>query len=253
MQDENQCYMCDDPSSSKEHVPPRCLFPEKKDSDGIDYRKDLITVPSCDLHNMNKSKDDEFLLICLSRLIEANLVGFKLGSSKVRRSLERRPHIMDSVFKQKLTTLYEHEGAKFDLTVGTPDVDRLVSCFEKIFYGIYRHHFGKRFYGKIKVLMGFLKHSSKDSADIQDFLEIRAAEDLSGKPIFGSNPEVFSFQFTEPDAEGLFLCKATFYGNVAVYGAFAEKEPTNFLSLLIQKGVPVIVSHKGKNVTFNKK
>ena len=28
---------------------------------GIDYRKNLITVPACDAHNLQKSKDDEYL------------------------------------------------------------------------------------------------------------------------------------------------------------------------------------------------
>jgi len=224
-----------------------------KDSDGVDYRKELITVPSCELHNIKKSKDDEFLLICLSRLFEANHIGFKLGSGKVHRSLKRKPHLIDSVFKRKLTASYDYEDGKIDLTVGTPDVDRLIGCFEKIFYGIHRHHFGKNFPGKIKVLMGFLKHASKDTTYMQNFLETRAAEDLSGKPIFGSNPDVFSFQFTAPDTDGIFLCKTTYYGNISVYGAFAEKEPTNLLSLLMGSGIPVIVNHKGKQVVFNKK
>ena len=25
------CYMCDEIATSKEHVPPKCIFPEKKD------------------------------------------------------------------------------------------------------------------------------------------------------------------------------------------------------------------------------
>ena len=45
----NTCYMCEKESTSSEHVPPKCLFPEKKDlPDGVDLRKSLITVPSCD-------------------------------------------------------------------------------------------------------------------------------------------------------------------------------------------------------------
>lgn len=37
------CYMCDKPGASREHVPPRCIFPEQKDTNGKDYRKGLIT------------------------------------------------------------------------------------------------------------------------------------------------------------------------------------------------------------------
>ena len=58
----NNCYMCDSYAVTVEHVPPACLFPEKKDSKDIDFRKNLITVPSCEIHNSKKSDDDEFLM-----------------------------------------------------------------------------------------------------------------------------------------------------------------------------------------------
>lgn len=34
------CYMCDAPATSEEHVPPKCLFPERKDlPQGMDLRR----------------------------------------------------------------------------------------------------------------------------------------------------------------------------------------------------------------------
>ena len=41
------CYMCERAPSSTEHVPPKCLFPEKKDIGSDLFRKNLITVLSC--------------------------------------------------------------------------------------------------------------------------------------------------------------------------------------------------------------
>lgn len=61
-----QCYMCVSPATSREHVPPLCLFPESKDVGGKDYRRNLITVPSCDEHNSKKESDDEFLMVSLA-------------------------------------------------------------------------------------------------------------------------------------------------------------------------------------------
>jgi hypothetical protein len=50
------CYMCDRDASSREHVPPAAFFPEQKESpDGKDYRRNLITVPSCSKHNYEKT------------------------------------------------------------------------------------------------------------------------------------------------------------------------------------------------------
>lgn len=44
------CYMCEAAPTSREHVPPKCLFPESKDVNGQNFRENLITVPSCDIH-----------------------------------------------------------------------------------------------------------------------------------------------------------------------------------------------------------
>ena len=66
--------MCHDEACSVEHVPPRALFPEQKDIGNPDFRRNLITVPSCAKHNMGKSGDDEFLMVSLSGLIRSHPV-----------------------------------------------------------------------------------------------------------------------------------------------------------------------------------
>src|SRR4051794_39607737 len=57
-----QCYFCGQVADGGvEHVPPRNLFPEKKDlpAESPDYRKELITVPSCRKHNEKMSDVDQ--------------------------------------------------------------------------------------------------------------------------------------------------------------------------------------------------
>ena len=86
------CYACNEPSTSSEHVPPRVLFPELKDAQGDrGLRRDLITVPSCDAHNSEKSKDDEYLLWVLSANARANSLGVQQAMTKLIRSYQRRP------------------------------------------------------------------------------------------------------------------------------------------------------------------
>ena len=75
--------MCDSSARSREHVPPRNLFPEAHESGGVDYRINLITVPSCDAHNSAKSKDDEFLMLVSAESLEAILSGTCVGSAKL--------------------------------------------------------------------------------------------------------------------------------------------------------------------------
>lgn len=37
-----KCYMCDAEGNTKEHVPPKCIFPETKDiPNGGNYKKNL--------------------------------------------------------------------------------------------------------------------------------------------------------------------------------------------------------------------
>jgi len=57
-----KCYLCENKGTTKEHAPAQCFFPEDK-------RMNLITVPSCALHNTATSLDDEYIrnVITLSK------------------------------------------------------------------------------------------------------------------------------------------------------------------------------------------
>src|ERR1700681_2113661 len=64
------CYACDERRRSVEHVPPKCFFPDEKDANGnLPYRKQLITVPACDDHNLRRSKDDFYAAFHLTSTI----------------------------------------------------------------------------------------------------------------------------------------------------------------------------------------
>src|SRR5207244_12042286 len=84
------CYMCESPATSREHVPPKNLFPEAKDTGGKDYRLNLITVPSCDLHNSAKNLDDEFLMFSLAGIVGNNSIGYRHRFGKVERAIRGR-------------------------------------------------------------------------------------------------------------------------------------------------------------------
>src|SRR6185312_15429445 len=88
--EEKICYKCGKAATSREHVPPICLFPEKKDLYGIDFRQNLITVPSCDEHNAKKSSDDEFLLSVIASVVGNNGVGYIHTQTKVKRIFTRK-------------------------------------------------------------------------------------------------------------------------------------------------------------------
>ncbi len=49
-----KCYLCPAPATTRDHVPPKCIFPDPLPAN-------LITVPCCYSCNNGFSKDDEFL------------------------------------------------------------------------------------------------------------------------------------------------------------------------------------------------
>lgn len=49
-----ECYFCGEKATGVEHIPPKSFFPKGK-------RQNLITVDSCDIHNQEKSKEDEYI------------------------------------------------------------------------------------------------------------------------------------------------------------------------------------------------
>lgn len=124
----DKCYFCGKPATSAEHVPPKCLFPEQKDMDGENYRKNLFTVPSCDKHNMQKSKDDEFLMACLAPVVGNNATAFIHTNTKLARTYLRNPRLIEkTILDSCKVNIVGPGGITFPTLVGRPDMPRLSS------------------------------------------------------------------------------------------------------------------------------
>jgi hypothetical protein len=211
--------MCEKPSCSREHVPPRNLFPESKDIGGENYRVNLITVPSCEIHNMTKSLDDEFLMVSLAGIIGSNSIGYRHRFGKVDRTIRRSSsRLLEKVVRKKKTFVIETSRNEFiEVIWGTPDVERLNKCFEHIARGLYFHHFKTRFQGHVRVQLGYLTHDDASSRNFSQFIKRKVELDLEGKQGFGENPEIFFYQVTDKDEFGLFLFRLCFYGGLNIY------------------------------------
>ena len=88
------CYFCGNVATGVEHVPPKCFFPRGK-------RDNLITVPSCDAHNQEKSKEDEYIRAIL--LASIKLDGhehIKILRDTNERAIERS---LERAFEKELT------------------------------------------------------------------------------------------------------------------------------------------------------
>lgn len=251
------CYICSQPATSKEHVPPVCLFPEEKDIKTSIFRNNLITVPSCDLHNSKKSKDDEFLMACLAGIVGNNVIGFFHNVTKVKRALARQGedfvHIL--IRDSKKEVIKNIKGDIFPVLVGRPDFDRLRSCFLHIAYGLYYHKFGKAFKGECHVLMDFLTYDNEESEKYKLLCRKRFEMEPNKPKAEGANPQIFRYEFLEPDEFELIALRITFYEGTNVFIAFQDvnaKKPFNLATELISSGIKTIVSFKdGSEFEFN--
>ena len=253
---EGNCYMCGAPATSKEHVPPKCIFPKSADLGGEDYRKNLITVPSCDAHNMEKSHDDEFLMVSLAGVFGNNSIGYRHKFGKVNRAIRRSSErLLDNAFQKREKYIFEAVDNKYyEVIWGTPDHDRLQNCFRNIAYGLYLYLHGTPFQGAVRVLLGHLRYGDKNSQTFVEFIKHRAEVDLKASPMHGENKEVFYYQFAKPDQFGLSMVRLVFYGGIKVYVAFlpvGSETPSHLGIELMRRGIHTVIDVDGKKFEFN--
>jgi hypothetical protein len=251
------CYTCMSAATSREHVPPKNLSPEARDFSGRDFRQQLITVPSCDTHNLAKSKDDEFLMVCLAGLVGNNSIGYRHNIGKVDRAVRRSAgRLLHKIFvKPQHLYRLELENNKFiDVLWGSPDVLRLRRCFEHLVRGLLFHDFGQMFQGQVHIHLAFLHLEAGNAKTMNEFLIRRLEIDVIDQPQLGANLEVFYYQRSEPDQFGLFAYRLRFYGRVEVMAGVlpaTSSPPTNLVQSLIEGGVKTVVTLGSKTFEFN--
>jgi len=224
------CYYCGVPATTIEHVPPRCLFPERKDAFGTDWRRNLITVPSCDEHNLRKSKEDEFLMACITPVVGTNGAGYIQTQTKVRRAVSRRSgRLLDTVMKdRKPARLVSPNGAQFPILVGKADMPRLCCALEHVARGLYFHVLGNRFDGKCHILPGFIHFPDNPELEmVKQVARLLMMQERASWDLHGENQQVFHCRFGRTDQYGLIPMIMTFFRGIDVYVAFQPEGGAN--------------------------
>jgi len=251
--------MCDNLAISKEHVPPKCLFPEPKDIEGLNFKKNLITVPSCEIHNMSKSQNDEFLMFSLAGIINNNKVGQHHFYTKVDRAIRRKEK--DFINKQILRNLknitIKTLDNKFTIaSIGYPNYERLEECFKSISHGLFFERFRKAFLGEIRMILGFIDYKEDNRQIMKVFVKRRfELEKELLEELKGDNPQVFYYQFCKPDENGLIALKMVFYEQNEVFVSFKPNEssiPFNLAFELMKVGTTTTFTLGDEEFTFNK-
>jgi len=186
----SKCYMCDQTAVGDEHVPPRCLFPKAKDlPNGVDLRKDLITVLSCADHNSEKSREDQYFLNVITSCESINEVGREHYRRQIRRQNERNPSII-ARFADRTVEIDDRIAHKIE-------IDRLDSFVEHLAYALYFAHFGNRWHGDLEWVPEFLSRIADPTPEAEHArLAVIEKSNLEFRdvPYHGANPQVFAYQ-----------------------------------------------------------
>lgn len=217
-----KCYMCDKEGTTREHVPPKCIFPESKDvSTEENLKKNLITVRSCKEHNTAKSKDDEYLLFFLAANILSNGVAQEQFATKVMRAVQRTPHVFADFAKKNSPVVLTSTNAE---TINTAAIEidrpRFDSAIEHISHALHYHKYQQTFTGNIQVITdGLVDLSGQGSAQfnehVQNFGKLvdELMESVSPE---GDNPSVFSYKMLKTSDPNQVILQMTFYGGFKV-------------------------------------
>jgi hypothetical protein len=206
--------MCDAAETSREHVPPKCLFPTTEDA-GRDLRRNLITVPSCDVHNSQKSKDDEFLraVITMSSAHVSD-VGRAQFFGKLIRAIKRRPTTYGRFFEDTRAPL---SGNRRALQL---DRKRFNKCIDHIARALLFHHHSVKWVRHIAVASPAFYSQVSGGEMVPHPLSNKAVEVtqnlLRYEPIRGENPDVFKYRFQYDPSDESFAFAAQFYGTFDV-------------------------------------
>ena len=240
------CYMCDAPATSVEHVPPRCLFPEQKDlPQGVDLRKQLITVPSCDLHNGSKSDDDEYLLYALSMNIPNNQIAANHFGTKILRAIKQNPAVIARFTAEQIPVVVEDtdSGQQHETVAIKVDHQRLKRALEVIGRGLYFHHFHARWNGTVAAYPHFVLAMTEPNAEKlnepNEKMAAIAKAYFNDLPCFCENPEVFCYQVANCAAESAVIILLRFYqGSHAtlIFKADGSIVGAGETALLIERG-----------------
>lgn len=219
--------MCDDLATTKEHVPPKCLFPEKKDLKDIslDLRKDLIKVPSCVDHNCKKSGDDEYLFNILSMTIQTGKYGLLNFESKIMRSWTRKdriPKLKEKLLSTARTVKIKDLASEdiFETLEIIVDRERLKEVLKCCALGLYYYEFGKRYKGLIHSIPLFSPIHDKNWIEQQNQMEDYYSNKFKNIKRKGDNPEIFQYAFYQDTFNNILVVQMWFYEECKVISFF---------------------------------
>lgn len=189
------CYLCGEPATTREHIPPKSIFPGPRPLD-------LITVPACESCNRTASKDDEYFRWLVATAAADEPTAQAVVETKVLPQFRRRPALLQEIMKNAVWRAEVRSpggiilGYKPGFRIDRPRVQRVVN---RVVRGLFLRHAGRRL---------------PSGYDVRRFvMNPRLNEEFKNQivalPLRGTRDEVFEYRFSaaveDPDTTIWFL------------------------------------------------
>ena len=207
----NTCYACDRPATTKEHAPPKGFFPPAR-------RRNLITVPSCSIHNCDNARDVEYVRCAIASLADLNETGALLFDT-AKRSFDHSPALFARTFQSFVVHSPEEQVGTFKYDL--PRVKAMMTAVvQALHYRDQRQKWGRwRVFVPSLGVESSLIHKRSDGWDaFRDLLSRIPYVDRST-----AEPEVFRYGSHALDWGWVY--RLTFYGGFVV-NAWMLREDT---------------------------
>jgi hypothetical protein len=182
-----KCYLCDEKATSVEHCPAQSFFPKGK-------RLNLITVPSCSLHNHDTALDDEYVRNAIAMTYGNNDVGSQHFRNKGMRSLQKSIGLFKQTVKEPKKLNFRKGDDNSKVLAFQVDRDRFDRVMRKTAYGLYFHKFNETWSYELAIAAHNLVTDNSDTDPIAE--RIRFHKQLRDSVKYeGSNPDVFKYSF----------------------------------------------------------
>lgn len=177
--------MCNEPKTSVEHAPPKSFFPKE-------HRVNLITVPSCILHNENTSSDDEYARNIITVSINNNQESIDHFFSKSLKSFKRNKESTNKI----VSTFINADEIQIGAKAFRFDRARFDRVIRKIAYALYYHKYGKSWNRLLAVLTNQIRNADLTNDSFGGMFD-KMSNDLNSLPLEGNNPQIFQYSFIE--------------------------------------------------------
>lgn len=213
------CYHCGRPAVSRDHVPPLSFFPP---GGNPDLRRNLMKVPSCQLHNGGKALDDDYVRMTLSAISK------KINETEKLQYL--RDHTVNALVNSEALYALMLKDIRVDTRNGKNSVSgeinpiRIANFMSSVARGLLYYERELRWRGEVISLVHFLIDESSPQELRDQSQTLLIGETSSGAS--GENKDVFYFHIFDLHGDASeFSVDMCFYREFHVTTFFKRASP----------------------------